>query len=438
MHPPSVDSVANALLEHLKHELPKSICVDIARKVIEENKANKDVALSAEETIEKAKDEAVSYLKNTLTEVVNATGVLLHTNLGRAPVGFSQEPFYSNLELNLKTGERGSRQKHAADLFASLVGAEAGLIVNNCAAAITLILAALASGKGVAVSRGELVEIGGGFRVPEVIEASTAKLVEVGTTNRTRLKDYDRAIRKHSVELCLKVHKSNYTVKGFSESVSVKELSSLSVPVVVDLGSGLLDAACPWLEDLGVGPPKWLKDEPAAKQTLLEGADLVAFSGDKLLGGSQAGIILGNHELVKKCAKHPLARAFRPGTITISACRDLAMKYLHRKGSEIPFWQMATIPVENLKTRAKAICEKVKSSSISYAPCFSTTGGGTLPNVEIPSFGIHIKGADEIKAKLREFEVPIIARVIDDNTIIDMRTVLLAQDDILVKALKSL
>ena len=250
--------------------------------------------------------------RTLLTPVVNATGVLLHTNLGRAPVAFAQTARAQSLELDLATGERGSRQRGVGSLLARLCGAESAMVVNNNAAAVLLVLAALAAGRDVPVSRGESVEIGGGFRVPDVMEQSGAHLVDVGTTNRTRLADYRRAITRPGadVALVLKVHRSNFRLDGFVEETTVAELATLGPPVVADLGSGLVDATCPWLPG---PPPKWLAEEPAVRQTLAAGAALVTFSGDKLLGGPQAGVIVGRAELIERCGKHPLARAVRPG-----------------------------------------------------------------------------------------------------------------------------
>ncbi|MDP9388982.1 MAG: L-seryl-tRNA(Sec) selenium transferase, partial [Actinomycetota bacterium] len=294
MRPPSVDALARDIADV---GLPHPLLVDAAREAV----AAGDPASA------RARAEAVS--RSLLRPVVNATGVLLHTNLGRAPVAASVEARYSNLEFDLDSGRRGSRRNHAAALLARAAGADRALVVNNCAAAVLLVLATLARDRAVVVSRGELVEIGGGFRVPEVMEQSGARLVEVGTTNRTRRQDYADAVAAADPALLLKVHQSNYRIVGFTESVGVASLASLGVPVVADIGSGLLDAATPWLAS---GPPRWLADEPAVRQTLAQGAALVTFSGDKLLGGPQAGVIAGRADLVDRCARHPLARALRP------------------------------------------------------------------------------------------------------------------------------
>lgn len=364
-----------------------------------------------------------------LQRVINATGTLLHTNLGRAPVGVEQPFGYRNLELDLQTGQRGSRQSQAPMLLAKLCGAESAIVVNNCASAVMLILAALAGDKGVAVSRGELVEIGGGFRVPDVMEQSGARLIEVGTTNRTRRSDYERRIADPAtdVAMVMQIHQSNYRITGFTEMPTTAELADLGVPLVSDIGSGLLDAACPWLTD---GPPTWLAEEPAAKQTLEAGASLVAFSGDKLLGGPQAGVIAGDAELVGRCAAHPLARALRPGGLVLEALQDLALAYLRRDGQSIPFWRMATQSTESLRTRANAL------GVGSVVDTNAVPGGGTLPTVEIPSVGIALPG--DHRAALRSAPTAIMARVEDDTTICDLRTVDPADDDALGEAIRAL
>ena len=365
--------------------------------------------------------------RSLLRPVINATGVLLHTNLGRAPLGAAGPPSaptrYANLEFDTEQGVRGDRHAHAGSLLARLCGAEAALVVNNCAAAVTLVLGALAAGRGVAVSRGELVEIGGGFRVPEIVAQSGARLIEVGTTNRTRREDYVRAVEAGDVALSLRVHQSNYRIVGFTEAPSVGELATVGVPLVVDIGSGLLDEACQWLAG---GPPAWLRGEPAARQTLAAGADLVTFSGDKLLGGPQAGIIAGRAELVRRCAGHPLARAFRAGGMVLAALQSVALTYLHRRGDEIPFWRMATRPVAELRDRAEAL------GVGEVCPMSATTGGGTLPGVEIPSAGIVLEG--DRAAALRSAEVPVVARVTGQRTYLDLRTVDPADDAALAGA----
>jgi len=361
--------------------------------------------------------------------VINATGTLLHTNLGRAPIGVNQPAGYRNLELDLATGERGSRQSQAPRLIARACDAESAIVVNNCAAAVMLILAALARDRDVAVSRGELVEIGGGFRVPEVMEQSGARLVEVGTTNRTRRADYERRIADPATDIALvmQVHQSNFRMSGFTDMPRTTELADLGVPLVADIGSGLLDASCPWLDD---GPPGWLSDEPAAKQTLADGAGLVAFSGDKLMGGPQCGIIAGRADLVDRCAAHPLARALRPGGLVLEALQDLALRYLARDGHSIPFWRMATLTTDSLRARAEAF------GVGRIVDTMSVPGGGTLPTVEIPSVGVALDG--DHRRALRGMPVAIVARVEDDTTICDLRTIDPTDDEIVASALASI
>lgn len=362
--------------------------------------------------------------------VINATGVLLHTNLGRAPVGVEVEPRYSNLELNLETGQRGSRQQTIGDTLATLCGAEAAMVVNNCAGAVLLTLAALAAGKGVAVSRGEMVEIGGGFRIPDVMNQSGARLVEVGTTNRSRLSDFTTAYETNpDMAMVLKVHRSNYEIVGFTEDVSVEALTSVGVPVIADIGSGLLDAACPWLAG---PPPIWLADEPAAKQTLEAGADLVLFSGDKLFGGPQAGIIAGSKELVQRCSSHPLARALRPGSLVMHALQSVAMSYLDRQGDEIPFWRMVATKQSDLVDRAERVANST-NDKVTAVETKAVPGGGTLPTVTFPSYGVTVEG--DITSALRSNDRPIIARVEQNRTYVDLRTVDPNDDDELIQAL---
>lgn len=372
--------------------------------------------------------------RELLTPVVNATGVLLHTNLGRAPIDHSAKPTAQNLELDLANGKRGSRQAGVGGLLATACGAEAAIVVNNCSAGLMLVLSALATGRSVAVSRGELVEIGGGFRVPDVMAQSGAHLVEVGTTNRTRLADFANAERQHDLALTLHVHQSNYKIVGFTEAVTIAELATLDAPVVADIGSGLLDAACPWLDG---PPPSWLNDEPAAKQTLAAGADLVVFSGDKLLGGPQSGIIAGDAELVKKCAAHPLARAVRPGGLVLGALQETALAYLRRDGDAIPFWRMAATPIADLTARAEAISTACSDAvSIKVIDTEAVPGGGTLPTVTMPSIGVRIAG-DHLD-HLRAGELPIIGRVVDGNTVLDLRSVPPEHDSVLIDAIQAL
>jgi len=412
--------------------LPHPLLVEIARAAIADGVAAQGEGPSFEERAQRG---ATAMANSLLKPVINATGTLLHTNLGRAPFAHTTGTSYSNLEFDLANGKRGSRQRHVGQLFAQLCETEAALIMNNCAAAVTLAVAGLAAGRDVAVSRGELVEIGGGFRVPDVIEQSGARLYAVGTTNRTRASDFAAAVDdpQADIAVALYVHQSNYKIVGFTEAPTINELAELDVPVIADIGSGLLDAACPWLDD---GPPPWLDREPAAKQTLAQGADLVCFSGDKLLGGPQAGIIAGRADLVEKCARHPLARAFRPGGLVLSALQELAMAYLRRDGQAIPFWKLASRSVTDLQTRAHAVAAASGASKAAVTDLMSVPGGGTLPTIEIPSAGVVVDG--DHTATLRAHEPPIIARVNEQRTMLDLRTVDPADDEAVGAALHGL
>ena len=409
--PPSIDVLARRAAAAVP-SLPHPLCVDVARQAVAREEPDRVVEL------------AIVYARTLLQPVVNATGVLLHTNLGRAPLEARRPAGYSNLEFDLASGRRGSRSGHAAALLARLVEAEAALVVNNGAAALLLVLTALAAGRPAVVSRGELVEIGGGFRIPDVMTASGAQLIEVGTTNRTRLDDYLSRLDDHPA-LFLKVHPSNYRMTGFVESVAVDQLVGAGVPVVVDLGSGLLDAATPWLRD---GPPSWLAGEPAAKQTLSAGAALVTFSADKLLGGPQAGIIAGRADLVAACTRHPLSRALRPGGLVLDVLQEVALAYLRRDaGQTLPLWRMLTTPVDALRARAAGL------GVGRLVECTSVAGGGTLPGVEIPSAGVAVDG--DLTDQLRSGGPPIVARTVDGATVCDLRTVAPDEDAIVAKAL---
>ncbi len=426
--PPSVDKLARSI-SHL--DLPHPLAVEVARQ-----------AISADQ-IKTIEELGQARQRQMLTPVINATGVLLHTNLGRAPLSApatgspSAAHGASNLELSLADGKRGSRQQAVGDLLASATGAEAAMVVNNCAGAVLLVLAALASGRGAAVSRGELVEIGGGFRIPDVMNQSGANLIEVGTTNRTRVSDFEQAVAKsaNDVALIMQIHQSNYQIVGFTEAAPLADLCQLGVPVVADIGSGLLDAACPWLDG---PPPAWLASEPAAKQALEAGAGLVLFSGDKLFGGPQAGIIAGNADLVAACSKHPLARALRPGSLVLTTLQETTLAYLDRAGEQIPFWQMATHSLDDLTVRARSIlADSGTGQRASIIDTEAVPGGGTLPGVSIPSIGIEFNGdhVDALRAQLR----PIIARVTSQKTtVLDLRTIDQQDDRYIAESLQRL
>lgn len=418
--PRSVDALVRSM-EYLG--LPHPLLVEAAREAVAAGRPDAAPALAQRRA------------RSLLMPVINATGVLLHTNLGRAPVPHHQDATAWNLEIDLETGARGSRHARTASLVTAITGAEDALVVNNGAGAVLLALSVLAAGRAVVVSRGELVEIGGGFRIPEVLGLSGARLYEVGTTNRTRLEDYRVAVTGEAdVAAVLKVHQSNYRIVGFTEAVEVAALVSLGVPVVADLGSGLLDANVPWLDG---PPPAWLAGEPAVRQTLQAGVAAVTFSGDKLLGGPQAGIIAGRADVVAACALHPLARALRPGSMTLVALQETLLAYLRRDGQAIPFWRMASAPADELCRRAAAVLQAAGSPpGIVVSECESVAGGGSVPGLGIPSFGIAIRG--DRRAVLRAGDPPIVAHVRDGRTVIDLRSVDPVHDPVIAKVLSTL
>jgi len=375
--------------------------------------------------LEDARARARATSESLLRPLVNATGVIVHTNLGRAPLSpavveavDAVATSYSNLEYRLAEGSRGSRHEHAGRLLALACDAEAGMVVNNNAAAVLLVLAALARGREVVVSRGELVEIGGGFRVPEVMSESGARLVEVGTTNRTRRADYEAAVGADTA-VVLKVHASNYRIVGFAESTPVADLTDLGPPVVFDAGSGLLDATTPWLDER----PSWLADEPGVRQAVAEGAAIVTFSGDKLLGGPQAGVIVGHRDLLDRVAAHPLARAVRADKMTLAALQAVALTYLRGDAGALPLWRMATLSLDALVERAALVAEAVPGASVARTE--AVAGGGSLPGLTIPSAGVVVAApgsrADDVAARLRA--AGVVARVEEGAVVCDLRTV---------------
>jgi L-seryl-tRNA(Ser) seleniumtransferase len=354
----------------------------------------------------------------SLRPVINATGVVLHTNLGRAPLARAAierltevARGYNNLEYDLANKKRGSRHDHVRSLLIELTGAEEALVVNNCAAAVLLALSGLASGKNVVVSRGELVEIGGSFRVPDVMRASGAKLVEVGTTNRTHLRDY-----QVEADLILKVHRSNFAIVGFTTEVSIADLKSLGKPVMVDLGSGGL--ARLHLENA---------HEPLVTDLIKEGADVVSFSGDKLLGGPQAGILVGKRQFVQPLRSHPLMRALRPDKLTLAALEATLQLYRDGNFHEIPALQMLSATEPALEARAQKLCNACAAArpdlQFSTMRVRSAVGGGSLPLSEPWSWAVALDGdAEKIEAALRRAE--IVARIADDRLLLDVRTLM--------------
>ena len=385
-------------------------------------------------------------LAPSLKPVINATGVLLHTNLGRAPLAADAlaaasrvAAGYSNLEYDVARGSRGHRHAHAEHLLTDLTGAEAALVVNNNAAAALVVLAALAAGREVIVSRGELVEIGGGFRVPDVLAQSGATLREVGTTNRTRVADYAAAIGDRTA-LLLRVHRSNFRIEGFTEQPSLSDLTALgrqfTIPVVEDQGSGWLGA-----DD----PPAALRGETPVSASLTAGADLVLFSGDKLLGGPQAGLIVGRAALIDRVRKHPLMRAVRADKLAYAALEaTLALWAQPARRATLPIWRMLTLPLEDIDRRAKAVASALVASGIRsrILDGYSTTGGGSAPESELPTrlVAVRVEGrsAADVERELRLGDPPIVARIEQDEVVLDLRTVSEDDDRRLAEAIRAL
>ena len=360
------------------------------------------------------------------TTVINATGVVLHTGLGRAPLpGGAAEAAaraaraYTDLEVDRTTGARGKRTSRAERLLLALTGAEDALVVNNGAAALLLALAALARGRQVLVSRGELIEIGGEFRIPDILAASGAKLVEVGTTNRTKAADYRGALTERTA-LILKVHPSNYRVVGFTAAPSASDIAAIArsagVPFVYDLGSGLLDRF--------PGAPA---EEPSAVEALTAGADLVVFSGDKLLGGPQAGIVLGRAELVARLRRHPIARAVRVDKMQVTALEHVLVSWTRGERADVPVWRMLREPAAEVRRRAELLATALDGEleGARVVPCSAAVGGGSLPGKELASFGVEVRTPDPtaMAARLRTGSPSVFCRVADKGVLLDLRTV---------------
>ncbi len=375
----------------------------------------------------------------SLRTVINATGVLLHTNLGRAPLSNaaleaveSTASGYSTLEFDLAKGKRGKRDVHASDLLTRLTGGESALVVNNNAAAVLLALSALAKGKKVAISRSQLVEIGGGFRIPDVMKQSGAKLLEVGTTNRTRLADFEQAISE-GASILLVAHQSNFKIIGFTEEPALEDLARLAhqhnLPLMVDLGSGA------FLDTVRYG----LAHETTVQETLAKGADLVCFSGDKLLGGPQAGILVGQSELLAKIRRHPLYRAIRADKLCLAALSATLLHFLKGEAEQaIPLYQMLSRSLEDLKAQVQRWIDRLQSGSALEG--LSTVGGGSLPGETLPTclLALKVKSPAKFAAQLRGTNPPIIARVQEDLLLLDPRTVLPWQEETLLKSLQAI
>jgi L-seryl-tRNA(Ser) seleniumtransferase len=414
---PSVDELLRD--ERLVSE-PHELAVAAARVVLERARDQIRTGGDPGPLVDATLAELARRRAPSLRRVINATGVLVHTNLGRAPLAEAAiarvvevAGGYSNLEYDLVRGERGSRQDHLAELLARLIGAEAALVVNNNAAAVLLALAALAEGREVVVSRGELIEIGDGFRIPDVLARSGARLVEVGTTNRTRVSDYARAVGPDTAVL-LRVHQSNFRVVGFSEQPRLSELAAVArqheIPLVDDLGSGALAP---------VG------DEPTPAESLRAGADLVCFSGDKLLGGPQAGIVVGRVDLVERLRRHPLQRALRADKLTLAALEGtLSLALDPSTRDEVPVLRMLHEPIERVRARAERLAALVDGE---VEETVARVGGGALPLAEIPSAACAVE--EGLAERLRLGQPSVIAVVRDGRTLLDCRTLADAEVD---------
>src|SRR5262252_4012823 len=451
---PSVDELLlRPRLAALCKEVDRAFALDTLRGVLAEVRRDILAGLTAEERVVEAAEierrtvEAVeSELRPSLKPVINASGVILHTNLGRAPLSLEViDEFrrvateYSNLEYDVAAGARGKRDVHTAELLTRLTGAEAVIVVNNCAAAVLVTLAAFARGGEVLVSRGELIEIGDGFRIPEIMEQSGALLREVGTTNRTRLADYENAMGDKT-RLLLRVHPSNFKVTGFTDKPSLEELVALSqrtgIPLVEDLGSGCL-----------VDLSEYRITEPTVRQSVEAGVGIVTFSGDKLLGGPQAGIIAGKKDLIARVRKHPLFRALRVDKLTIAALAATLGAYLRTAWGEIPAMRMIRMTPQELKRRAENFLRELRPElpldevELEIVDGASLAGGGSTPDQSLPSKVIRIASVRYSAAKLEQrlrrapAGISVIARVAEDRLVLDLRTVFPEQEPMLVKTL---
>ena len=418
----------------------RSLTLDSIRLTLDEARARfqldpEAVLPSTDVVLAQAESHLAAWSRPTLQPVINATGVILHTNLGRAPLSDATlramdeaSRHYSNLEYDLEKGQRGSRLIHAESVLQKLTGAEAAIVVNNNASAVLLVLSALANKKRVVISRTQLVEIGGGFRVPDVMKQSGAKLAEIGTTNKVRLADYEEALETPTA-LVMRAHRSNFKIIGFTEEPELRAIAEVAhrtnVHVVDDLGSGAL------LDTVKYG----LAHEPTVQESLAAGVDLVCFSGDKLLGGPQAGIIVGKADLIAKIRKHPLSRAVRADKACLAGITATLLHYLKDEAErEIPIWRMMSLTSHQLKVRAKAWREALGQGEVVKSQ--STVGGGSLPEESLSTYvlALNVKSPDKFLKKLRQSNPPIIARVENDKILFDPRTVF--QDELLLSSLK--
>ncbi len=445
---PSVDQLLNHAT-HLIEKFGRPLTLDALRLTLDSARARFKLALSRVEgnpetdlpssdlILAQVESQLLAWTSPSLVPVINATGVILHTNLGRAPLSDATIQAmtdaalnYSNLEYDLDTGKRGSRLIHAEAVLQKLLGVEAALVVNNNASAVLLVLSALANKKRVIIPRSQLVEIGGGFRVPDVMKQSGAKLVEIGATNKVRISDFKEALAEPT-GLVMRAHRSNFKIIGFTEEPELEKIvdaaHKANVIVVDDLGSGaLIDTA-----------KYGLAHEPTVQESLSAGVDIVCFSGDKLLGGPQAGIIVGKKELMDKIKKHPLARAVRADKTCLAGVTATLTHYLKDEAErEIPILRMMSLKLDQVKVRAEAWWGRLGHGEVIQSE--STVGGGSLPEESIPTFvlALKVKPVDKFLKKLREANPPIIARTENDKVLFDPRTVL--NDESLISNLKSL
>ena len=424
----------NELTESVNSNLPRDIKSQIAKNI-----------LTKEKDAETAKNifaELVNDLSlKTQKEVINATGTVLHTNLGRSPNKMSYPSTYTNIEYDLATLSRGKRNEYLSTLMNNLIGSEDIIFVNNNASSLFLSLKAISklhNIQSVIISRGEIIEIGGSYRLPEIINETDLSLVEIGTTNKTRLGDYKKAIEKYPNSLILKVHRSNFSINGFTEEVSVAELAELKnkhdVFLLHDLGSGLvIDKKFLEINNVSI-----FKNEPFVQDSLSDGADLVMFSGDKLFGSVQSGMIAGNESLINKIKNYSLFRTYRCSPITLFELQETVIKYLNKNEKEIPFWNLITEPYSTLEERCKSIAKSI-SFSTTIEKGESVIGGGTLPDVilESPILLINNGKTGNIINKLIKNDIPIVPRIIKDQVCIDLRSVFDNQDAVIVQALNN-
>ena len=430
MNPISV----NELTESVNSNLPRDIKSTIAKNILAEEK-DSDIAKNIF-------SELINDLSSkTQREVVNATGTVLHTNLGRSPNNISFPGRYTNIEYDLKTLSRGKRNEYLSVLMNNLIESEDIAFVNNNASSLFLSLKAISKShniQNVIISRGEIIEIGGSYRLPEIINETDLNLVEIGTTNKTKLSDYIKALEEYPNSLILKVHRSNFSINGFTEDVSIGELAELKNRydffLFHDLGSGLVVDK----KFLEINNVSIFKDEPFVQDSLSDGANLVMFSGDKLFGSVQSGIIAGDDKLVNEIKNYSLFRTYRCSPITLFELQETVLKYINKQEKEIPFWNLITQPYSSLEKRCKNIAKSI-SFSASIEKGESVIGGGTLPDVTLESPILLINNEKTINTinQLIRNDIPIIPRIIKDQVCLDLRSVFHNQDDIIVQALNN-